>query len=318
MASHNASILSYDPAIFEHGGSLLVHAVFPHAWQLRSKGGQILSVVAARWNGPMTMRVAALPGRYGMSRGMAATLTEDRLEVGATVVSFDGARPWRPLAERFEPLDPARLRDDLPAVRRALQTAARGGLALGDGGSTFEGGERVGHEGRGYECRQPAWLAHGSDEMAGMGAALIRQEAEAVTRHAFGLLGLGPGLTPSGDDVLCGLIAGLSMLGGRSARHRARCSGARAALAAGITAEASRRTTSLSATLLRSAVRGVAVEPLLHVLGTVGSGHRVNGVEEVLMLGHSSGSDMLAGAIMAGTALVRWEEVFGPAMVGSR
>jgi hypothetical protein len=125
-------------------------------------------------------------------------------------------------------------------------------------------------------------------------------------------------LTPSGDDVLCGLIAGLSVLGNRPVRHQERCEGAVAALATCIAREAPRRTTSLSATLLRCAARGVVAEPLLQVLGTVGSGNQLTGVDEVLMLGHSSGSDMLTGALMACAVLVRWEEVFGPAMVGSR
>ena len=117
---------------------------------------------------------------------------------------------------------------------------------------------------------------------------------------------------------MCGLMAGLWVLGRRSESHRERCEEALAVLVDGVVAAAARRTTSLSATLLRSAARGVVAEPLLQVLETVGSSTAVRGIDDVLMLGHSSGSDMLTGALMAGATLVRWEEVFGPAMVGTR
>jgi hypothetical protein len=304
MAPRNPGFLSYDPEIFECRGPLLVHAVFPHTWHLRSEGGQILSVVDSRWNGPLTMRVATIPTRHRASPGMAATLTEAGLEVGTAVIPFEGARPWMAPVERSEALDLSLLRADLPSVRHKIQAASRGGLAIGEAAPS--------------RASAPAWLVHGSVEMSSLWDALMRQDTEAVSRHAVGLLGLGPGLTPSGDDVLCGLIAGLSVLGHRSVRHQERCEGAVAALRACVMAEAPRRTTSLSATLLRSAAHGVAAEPLLQVLGTVGSGNQVKGIDEVLMLGHSSGSDMLTGALMACAMLVRWEEVFGTAMVGSR
>jgi Protein of unknown function (DUF2877) len=146
----------------------------------------------------------------------------------------------------------------------------------------------------------------------------VWRDGEAVSKLAFGLLGLGPGLTPAGDDVLCGALAGLRVLGRRSGCYGEWCDNAIGAITDGIVAAASRRTTSFSATLLRAATRGVVAEPLLQVLQTVGSGASVRGIDDVLMLGHSSGSDMLTGALMAGATLVRWEEVFGPAMVGTR
>ena len=361
MAPSSSRVLSYDPQIFEHRGSLHVHAVFPHAWHLRSKSGQILSLVDSQWNGPLTMRIAGMPARHRVFPRMGATLTEAGLEVGAAVLSFAGARPWTESVGGFEALNLAALRADQEHIRGKVHAAARGGLAVGGAvgksptshacrmaappGMKIGDGCLVNISRR--EDREPsaterratpvmhmsrigsrhfrrrgdatdAWLIRGEIEMALLGEMLVQQDAVRVSRHATGLMGLGPGLTPSGDDVLCGLIAGLSVLGHRSVHQRERCDGAVAVLATCIAREAPRRTTSLSATLLQCAVRGVVAEPLLQVLGTVGSGNRLTGVDEVLMLGHSSGSDMLTGALMACAVLVRWEELFGPAMVGPR
>ncbi len=317
MSSRTVHALSYDPGIFEHLGSLRVHASFPHAWHIRSGNGRIVSVVVSRWNGPLTIRVSALPP---ITTESVATLRETGLEIGETVLSLDRARPWTVQTERFQSLDPAVFRRDLKTLRQQVWSAARGGLATTLPDIESSPGERWGNI-AGSPTRgdaTDAWLVRGRKEMTSLGVALGRQDRDATGRHAVGLLGLGPGLTPAGDDVLCGLFAGLRVLGRRWTHQRSRCEGTLATLSDCIVAEAPRRTTSLSSTLLLSATRGVAMEPLLHLLETAGTNTGMSGVDELLMVGHSSGSDMLTGALLAGATLVRWEELFGPAVVGSR
>jgi hypothetical protein len=147
-------------------------------------------------------------------------------------------------------------------------------------------------------------------------------------------------LTPAGDDVLCGLMAGLHVFGRRlvvsSTGVRAdgvgdkwqagtELAGDRRAKALGYAAsrfpagrvgwmrdrlgvvvleEMQGRTTALSRTLLYWAARGVAVQPLLDVLWTLGSGGPVDGLETTAAMGHTSGRDMLAGASLAATLAV--------------
>jgi hypothetical protein len=317
MTPYGLRPLSYDSGIFEHCGPLQVHAVFPHAWHLRSATRQIVSVVASRWNGPLTVCVTTLPH---ITPGIRARLRDAELEVGRIVISFEEARPWTLRTPQPEMLDPRVLQRDLDTLRHQVRAAARGGLAEALE-SMWSGWNRC----EAAVNRSPtrgdvasSWLVRGRQEIALLREALARQDRVEIGWRAIGLLGLGPGLTPAGDDVLCGLLAGLSVLGRRSIRHGNRCAGARAALADSIVAEAPRRTTSFSRTLLQAATRGVATEPLLQILETVGGGTRLRGVDEVLMLGHSSGRDMLTGALLAGATLVRWEEQFGPAVVGSR
>ena len=102
------------------------------------------------------------------------------------------------------------------------------------------------------------------------------------------LVGAGPGLTPAGDDVLCGVLLGLRLLG--QARSLPRLwDGVRPRLAT---------TTALSAALLAEAVEGYAVPQVID-LGEALARRDPVGVtaaaREVLAIGHTSGADLLAG-----------------------
>jgi hypothetical protein len=95
------------------------------------------------------------------------------------------------------------------------------------------------------------------------------------------LAGLGPGLTPAGDDVLAGYVAGLVLLHGQRKR------------ATRIAEEAAVRTNSLSATLLHHAALGEVPEPV-HILLATGD------TLPLLSFGHSSGQAWLRGLVSAG------------------
>lgn len=152
-----------------------------------------------------------------------------------------------------------------------------------------------------------AWLRRAGGEIEGLARCLRRDDVTGAGRHARGLLGLGPGLTPAGDDFLCGLLAGLRAFlpewPGLSP------------LARGIVRSAPGRTTALSHTLLAQAAQGVVVEPLAVVLCSLGTGKGVHGLDELLDIGHSSGSDILAGACLAAMIAGEREEIGDPAMV---
>jgi hypothetical protein len=97
------------------------------------------------------------------------------------------------------------------------------------------------------------------------------------------LAGRGPGLTPAGDDVLCGYIAGLALFHGRRDE------------AAAIARRTRDRTTALSATLLDHAARGELPEPA-HAFLERGDAATLD------RFGHSSGRCLRLGlTIAAGT-----------------
>ncbi|MGW4637426.1 DUF2877 domain-containing protein [Sphaerisporangium sp. NPDC004334] len=116
------------------------------------------------------------------------------------------------------------------------------------------------------------------------------------------LMGLGPGLTPSGDDMLAGMLVALRRLGGAADVERAVWLADW--LAATVAFDARTRTTPISATLLHCAAQGQACAEALAVLRAV-AGHQSlePAVRGLLRLGHTSGAD-LAWGLRAGMAAV--------------
>jgi hypothetical protein len=110
-----------------------------------------------------------------------------------------------------------------------------------------------------------------------------------VGSPAAELLGLGPGLTPAGDDVLAGMLVALW--------HHP---GLRDPLAAEVTRDAPVRTTALSAALLRHAAAGLALPAVLDVADAV-AGHGpddlVPAVARLVAVGHSSGAALAHGLL---------------------
>jgi hypothetical protein len=109
---------------------------------------------------------------------------------------------------------------------------------------------------------------------------------------AAGLLGRGPGLTPSGDDVLAGFLLGALAFG--------RCADGVLRI---VEEQAARATTALSAQLLTQAVEGYCVPELATVLAA-SSGRPVppNAIARLLAVGHTSGAALAHGVVAAASA----------------
>jgi hypothetical protein len=128
-----------------------------------------------------------------------------------------------------------------------------------------------------------------------LAAALERFRAGGEIRGLAALVGLGEGLTPSGDDALVGVLAGLDAA--------LEVSGAAAALRQRLCAELERgtsRTTRLAAQMLDAAAAGFYAEPVLGLLQTLalpkpGAKALERAVAALLAVGHRSGADTLRG-----------------------
>jgi hypothetical protein len=128
-----------------------------------------------------------------------------------------------------------------------------------------------------------------------LAAAREQFRAGGEIRGLAALVGGGEGLTPSGDDVLMGVLAGLD-----AARE---LSGDAAALRQRLCAELERgtsRTTRLAAQMLDAAAAGFYAEPVLGLLETLalprpGAKALERAVAALLAIGHRSGADTLRG-----------------------
>jgi hypothetical protein len=126
--------------------------------------------------------------------------------------------------------------------------------------------------------------------LAALRGAVRRADLEAALRTSTRLVGLGPGLTPAGDDVMAGTIAGLVLLGHPAAER----------FAAGVLALAGSRTTELSRALLRHASAGrVSGEYAAVLHGLVGERPLGPAIAGLLATGATSGRAMALGLCTA-------------------
>jgi hypothetical protein len=122
--------------------------------------------------------------------------------------------------------------------------------------------------------------------LAALRGAVRRADLDAALRTATRLVGLGPGLTPAGDDVMAGTMAGLVLLGHPAAE---RFSGGVYALTAG-------RTTELSRALLRHAMAGrVSGEYAAVLHGLVGERPLGPAIAGLMATGSTSGRALALG-----------------------
>ena len=124
--------------------------------------------------------------------------------------------------------------------------------------------------------------------LTALGAARRSDDADAFVVAAALLAGWGPGLTPSGDDFLAGLMLSFWAQQGEAARP----------LCDRIAAAALPRTTRLSGAFLQAAANGLADtrwHALLHALTGAPGVMLEQAAREVLAFGATSGLDMLAG-----------------------
>jgi hypothetical protein len=153
------------------------------------------------------------------------------------------------------------------------------------------------------EPRGFGWLAVGGTPPSPLDLAVARVHAleaayrdddtEAVGRASRALLGLGGGLTPSGDDLVGGALFGRLLVADDACRWRA--------LGERLAAEALRASHAISAALLADLVGGASFAPLHDLAGALAAGDdgaAVVAARALAALGHSSGWDMLAGVLI--------------------
>jgi len=130
-----------------------------------------------------------------------------------------------------------------------------------------------------------------------LAAASHDEDTDAATRAADELIGLGPGLTPAGDDFVGGVFFARARLGLPDSRERWRAAGEI------VCARARQSTHPISAVLLADLVAGRGHAPL-HDLArgfalAASPITLLDAARRLVRIGHSSGWDMLAGFLAA-------------------
>ncbi|MFD7292942.1 DUF2877 domain-containing protein [Streptomyces sp. NPDC059897] len=264
-----------------------VDSVFTHVINVLASDDELVSLCARGLDdAPWSVRVDVDDwADSGVRAGETVTLTADEVTFGAPsrrVALMTHPREWhsKPVEMR---LTGAQLAGRTRVLAELLDAhGTRGGMRTPpDTANVFEAA--VGAElRRGQEALHRSVLA---DDVPGLHAAITQ------------LLGLGTGLTPTGDDFLTGLALLAAQPGSRLPGY--------VTAARDVLERLPDRTTRLSRTTLREALRGRVRQSLLDVLhpllspagpGAAELSRRLRPpVDRVLAIGHTSGADLLSG-----------------------
>jgi len=291
-------------AVFERSAYLEIESprATPSRSDLAAQERSILLCVGGRAlkSGPLNALIAS-PGAArtwlaSVAQGERVAAAGGRVRVGRTELDFRAARPWQPVRAAL-PVDLARLCAGVAQLRR--DAAAR--IPAEGLGFLVLGAQRSG-----AQARVPGRGGVGADALTAAGCAGARAlhawvalGATADRRsvpHVLGdLVGLGPGLTPSGDDFIGGALVALHVLG--------RVDAARA-LAGWIVPLANRATHPVSAAHVRAAAAGLGSDALHRCLAALAEGRAcADSLDALAGTGHTSGWDALAGAVSVAGAL---------------
>lgn len=189
-------------------------------------------------------------------------------------------RPWRPD-------DPAMPAAAAMALRHGATRLATRAAALG----TPRG---FGAWLLGAPLRSPLDIAR--SRVDAFAKACAADDAAGAAHAATALVGLGPGLTPSGDDFVGGAFFARAHLG----RAGAADAGAWGAAASSVKLAAARLTHRIGAALLGDLLVGEAWAPLHELAAALGQEDDAGALDaagRLTRLGHSSGWDLLAGFV---------------------
>lgn len=245
---------------------------------------RVIFVSIERWRGPLTINVDR---PIDCAPGDSVRLSPTRLIFPAFEVELAGAAVWQPTA----PSPPIRSSVEQCETLRQL-TASVLARRAPDGFGVLLPHLLDLPEKQAFSAGEAALLARLKQLRESLGNANFEQAATLID----GLLGLGRGLTPSGDDVTIGLLLMLN----RWRRDRDWRE-----LNQRVIDLADRRTTTLSANLIACAANGDADERLITVIDGVvrGTPSPEDCAACVLDWGNSSGLDALIGMALTLTGV---------------
>ena len=281
--------------VLAEAGEIRVLAVFERTFYLACPHGIVCIGPPDLVAGPINVGAQAID--HNPWSGPAVAIDDegeiaDGLAMIGDTLSIDvaGGATWHP--SPFPAFDPNIAQQGISALRRAVGPAApEEGLASLIFGAT-------GHAPR---ALSPARAASAPiTQLRDTLPEVLRMDrwSAAALRGATLLIGLGPGLTPSGDDIVGGLMLALTAAGR---------DGLRDDLWHALAPELDALTSPPSAMHLSAAADGMAAAPVHDLLGDILTGGTPDmpaRLAAVADLGHTSGWDICAGAVLGLEAVV--------------
>lgn len=269
-----------------------VHSVFNQTVNISAADSRLYSIAAARLdNAPHNIRVAA-PVHFsemGIQPGDRVKATPGNLAVGNITVNIADIVFWESVLPEFPTGYHAMvLEKNTNILRNYIACHGKSG-GLWD--VWFS---------KAAACGQGVFSASLTESTQKFMTALRTKKTEDAYRAGYELIGLGGGLTPSGDDFCAALFTVMNMPGSPFGAEYQKF-GERLVDAAG------RRTTVISREMLITAASGLARENVIALLREVISGSQASieaAALQVLQMGSLSGTDWAVG-LTAGLELGR-------------
>jgi len=275
-----------------------VIAVFSRSFYLATAAGGLACIGAAGLGGGPLNILGTLPDRLDWQGSGLRT---------GDAVSWDGAHLVAAGRFRFDLTSAVAWKPDAPPASWDVETLVAGLIALSEraAGHATAGGfaplvaPLASHrpDGTGSPASNAPLLRLAWPAIISLADWLASGTNTAPPEAAEVLIGLGPGLTPSGDDLIGGALIALRALGRL---------GIASSLAAWALPLARQRTGAISAAHLACAASGEgnsALHDLIAALLTPGAPGLDEAVVALAAIGHSSGWDALAGVALAASAV---------------
>jgi Protein of unknown function (DUF2877) len=283
-------------------GEGIIHGVFRTAINILFHEGLVSLVPEAVERGPLNV-ILRLPNEQLSSLFSLQVKTGDKVNVHGsslklgdrTLISFASARIYSPNQKFTMPMLPNNEIEANLKVMRKTATLFGNNAGLGELLATTLGPIEA------TANKLNIFSAFALRRIVQFEQAFHSEKKKALKAAISELIGLGPGLTPSSDDMLAGLIL-LCVLYAKNSGVSQRTS----QLIAKVTLKEARgKTTILSEEYLRQAASGRGNEPIMRLLEALLTGSRESVEREtrsVLSIGETSGTDTVLG-IALGTML---------------
>lgn len=252
--------------------------VFESVVNLVNEDAHVLSLVSADLgDGPFSIVLEDFPS--GIQADSSLLVFENGLWLQDWLIDAEGAPLWQPVPNW----------EALRAQPALLPPAARQIAELLANHSPEDSLARVVLNPLASSPLPPRILQAAEQNIPLLFAALKQPDGAKLREAAKKLAGLGPGLTPAGDDLLLGAMYGLWATQPPIAAEQT---------AQEIAAIATERTHALSAAWLAAGARGEAAAPWHQLIDAIAAQNPKaieSAVMRILPTGHTSGADALAG-----------------------
>lgn len=277
-----------------------VHSIFERSFFIYTYDKRLLFIVKKGLsNGPINIIIDLAANQsftcIALERGDIVMRQNDSLLVGKSLeILLDGTEVWESSKKLLKVDDLTNLDKKISLVKRlAIDQGRHDGL-----GQLIEFEREITKGGEVRNTSLNIIATKALPRLKEFATGILVNNIVMVQKATEGLIGLGLGLTPSADDTLSGIMAGLYILGNSFPLYKSYTLSVNKAIISKLDAT---KTTLVSKEFLEYAARGEVVENVSNVIiGVLSPSENLLGsrVETLLKMGETSGTDITLGIIL--------------------